>query len=72
MSRESLDEIAERTVGHVGADLASVCREAAFNSIRRNLEDGEIEGGVIEDRERFRAVYGNPKPLTKEPHDRPL
>lgn len=30
-----LEELSERTVGFVGADLAALCREAAYNALRR-------------------------------------
>jgi transitional endoplasmic reticulum ATPase len=30
----ALDEVARQTVGFVGADLAALCREAAFNALR--------------------------------------
>ncbi len=43
----NLDDLAERTYGFVGADIAAMCREAAMNALRRilpeiNLEEKEI------------------------------
>ncbi|VVB88386.1 VCP-like ATPase [uncultured archaeon] len=43
----NLDDLADRTYGFVGADIAAMCREAAMNELRRilpeiNLEQKEI------------------------------
>jgi transitional endoplasmic reticulum ATPase len=43
----NLDDLADRTYGFVGADIAAMCREAAMNALRRilpeiNLEQQEI------------------------------
>jgi len=40
-----LDELAERTYGFVGADIAALCKEAAMHALRRVLQKygGEIE-----------------------------
>jgi len=46
--------------------VVNFVRMARWGVLRREYHPTE------EDRERFRAVYGNPKPLTKEPHDRLL
>ncbi len=35
----NLDELAEKTYGYVGADLAALAREAAMSVIRRNMEE---------------------------------
>ncbi len=47
-----LDELAERTHGFVGADLAALCREAAMHTLRRilpeiNLDEPEIPPEVL-------------------------
>ncbi|KAJ2737306.1 hypothetical protein IW152_000030 [Coemansia sp. BCRC 34962] len=34
--------IVERTAGHTGADLANLCREAALNALRRNIESHAV------------------------------
>jgi transitional endoplasmic reticulum ATPase len=39
--------VAESTVGFVGADIASLCREAAYNSLRRTIPRAEFESGRI-------------------------
>lgn len=41
-----LDEIASETHGHVGADLASVCLEAALEHIRDKLDVAELEDDI--------------------------
>ncbi len=38
----SLDDLAARTDGYVGADIESVCREAAMLALRNNIEATEI------------------------------
>jgi len=48
----NLDELAERTHGFVGADLAALCREAAMHTLRRilpeiNLDEPEIPPEVL-------------------------
>ncbi len=40
-----LDEIAQKTVGFVGADLAMLSREAAYCALRRVLPPGSLEAG---------------------------
>ncbi len=40
-----LQIVAEKTNGHVGADLASLCREAAYNALRRTVPPGAFETG---------------------------
>lgn len=48
----NLDLIAEKTVGFVGADIASLCREAAYNALRRSIpEDAFKKGKVIPDKD---------------------
>ncbi|MBO8174353.1 MAG: CDC48 family AAA ATPase [Thermococcus sp.] len=41
-----LKELAKRTEGYTGADIAAVCREAAMNAMRRALKGGIIKPGV--------------------------
>lgn len=43
----SLDELADRTYGFVGADIAALCREAAMTSLRRVLPEIDLELKVI-------------------------
>jgi transitional endoplasmic reticulum ATPase len=38
-----LDDMADRTYGFVGADIAAMCREAAMNSLRRVLPEIDLE-----------------------------
>ncbi len=42
-----IDSIAEQTKGYVGADLASLCREAAYNTLRRSFQESDFEKGHI-------------------------
>jgi transitional endoplasmic reticulum ATPase len=43
----NLDTIAEKTVGFVGADIASLCREAAYNTLRRSFPQEAFEKGQV-------------------------
>ena len=43
----NLDELARTTYGFVGADLAALAREAAIETLRRNLPDINLEEGEI-------------------------
>ncbi|MCW3998660.1 MAG: AAA family ATPase [Candidatus Bathyarchaeota archaeon] len=43
----NLDIIADRTAGFVGADLAAVCREAAYNALRRTFPAVAFERGEV-------------------------
>ncbi len=38
-----LDELAELTIGFVGADLEALCKEAAMHALRSRMERGEID-----------------------------
>ena len=38
-----LDELAELTIGFVGADLEALCKEAAMHALRSRMEKGEID-----------------------------
>ncbi len=42
-----LNPIAERTVGFVGADIAALCREAAYNALRRSFPPDAFEKGQV-------------------------
>jgi transitional endoplasmic reticulum ATPase len=42
-----LDAVAETTAGFVGADIASLCREAAYNALRRSFSAEDFEKGQI-------------------------
>jgi transitional endoplasmic reticulum ATPase len=37
-----IEDIAERTDGFVGADIESLCREAAFNALRNSADAAEV------------------------------
>ncbi|HEY9205374.1 MAG TPA: CDC48 family AAA ATPase [Candidatus Methanoperedens sp.] len=43
----SLDGLADRTYGFVGADIAAMCREAAMTALRRVLPEIDLEQKVI-------------------------
>jgi len=38
----SIDKLAEKTQGYVGADIEAVCREAAMIALRENLKAKEV------------------------------
>lgn len=42
-----LRAVAERTVGFVGADLAALCREAAYGALRRRFGSRELDAGAV-------------------------
>lgn len=42
-----LDVLAEACVGFVGADVAALCHEAAYNSLRRSFSEEEFQKGEI-------------------------
>jgi transitional endoplasmic reticulum ATPase len=42
-----LDELARTTYGFVGADLAALAREAAMETLRRNLHELDLDAGEI-------------------------
>ncbi len=61
-----LRELARRTEGYSGADIAAVCREAGLNAIRRAIREGKehVDGVSIKD---FEEALKKVKPsLTKE------
>ncbi|MEM3466500.1 MAG: CDC48 family AAA ATPase, partial [Candidatus Jordarchaeales archaeon] len=43
----NIDEIAERTHGYVGADLAALCREAAMSRLRKVLPEINLDAETI-------------------------
>ncbi|MHA1271225.1 MAG: CDC48 family AAA ATPase [Candidatus Helarchaeota archaeon] len=47
LSNVNLDEIARRTHGFVGADLAALCREAAMFSLRKILSEINLDEKII-------------------------
>ncbi len=57
----SLEELAKRTEGYAGADIESVCREAAIMALRENMEASSIES------RHFEAALKKVRPsITKE------
>ena len=61
-----LEQVASETHGHVGADLAALCSEAALQQIREkmdliDLEDDNIDAEVLDNlavtQENFRVGY---------------
>ena len=50
-----LGRIAERTTGFVGADIAALCREAAYNALRRTFPPEAFEAERLEGLERLRV-----------------
>ena len=42
-----LTRLAEKTFGFVGADIASLCREAAYNALRRTFSEDALASGRI-------------------------
>merc|ERR1711937_73558 len=66
-----LDQIASETHGHVGADLAALCSEAALQQIRGkmdliDLEEDEIDAEVLDSmavsQDHFRTALGTSNP----------
>lgn len=54
-----LDALAQRTPGFVGADLASLCREAGYNALRRRHSPQALEAGEIDFDERLRVTMAD-------------
>ena len=44
-----LDKLAERTEGYVGADVESVCREAAILALRKDIKSKEVENSHFDE-----------------------
>ena len=57
----NLEELAERTDGYSGADIESLCREAAMNALRRDMDAKKVMLKDFEDA--FKVVKGS---ITKE------
>ncbi len=57
----NLEELAERTDGYSGADIESLCREAAMNALRRDMDAKKVTLKDFEDA--FKVVKGS---ITKE------
>ncbi len=45
----NLDDVAQRTVGFVGADIATLCRDAAYSAIRRCFADRDLDSGKLDE-----------------------
>ena len=43
----NIDELADRTHGFVGADLAALCKEAAMNVLRRVLPGVDLKAQAL-------------------------
>ncbi len=59
-----LEELAERTEGYSGADIESLCREAAMNALRKDMDVKKVTLENFE--EAFKVVKGS---ITKEMMD---
>ncbi|MFC1690653.1 CDC48 family AAA ATPase [Nanoarchaeota archaeon] len=44
----SVDELAKKTEGYVGADIEAVCREAAINALRKDMSAKQVTMGDFE------------------------
>jgi len=51
-----LSHIAEITIGYVGADLASLCREASFTAMKRSLQMDKESESSSEDIKNGRVI----------------
>ncbi|MBW2972005.1 CDC48 family AAA ATPase, partial [Candidatus Woesearchaeota archaeon] len=59
-----LKELAKKTEGYAGADIASICREAAINALRKDMKSKEV---MVKD---FEAAVDKVRPsITKEIED---
>jgi len=54
-----MNVIAAKTVGYVGADLASLCREAAYGTLRRTFPQEAFEKGKILPHEELRITQAD-------------
>ncbi|MBI4333987.1 MAG: AAA family ATPase [Chloroflexi bacterium] len=55
----SLETTAQRTVGYVGADITSLCREAAYNALRRLFSADSLERGQIANYEGLEIIQSD-------------
>lgn len=55
----NLDFIAEKTLGFVGADIASLCREAAYNALRRSFSPDAFEKGHVVPQEGLKVNHSD-------------
>lgn len=60
-----IDLLTEKTLGYSGADIASLCREAGMNALRKAVKEGKkkIEGVTMED---FKSALKEVKPSVDE------
>ena len=71
----NIDELAEKTEGYTGADIAAVCNEAVMAAIREYIEKGkELDKEKIKElkihKRHFEEALRNVKPMTKEELER--
>ena len=71
----NIDELAEKTEGYTGADIAAVCNEAVMAAIREYVEkEKELKKEKIKDlkihKRHFEEALKNVKPISKEELER--
>ncbi|RLF43119.1 MAG: AAA family ATPase, partial [Thermoplasmata archaeon] len=71
----NIDELAEKTEGYTGADIAAVCNEAVMAAIREYVEkEKEVKKEKIKDlkihKRHFEEALKNVKPISKEELER--
>ncbi len=66
----NIDELAEKTEGYTGADIAAVCNEAVMAAIREYIQDGKFDKEKLKKlkihKRHFDEALKIVKPLTKE------
>ena len=66
----NIDELAEKTEGYTGADIAAVCNEAVMAAIREYIQDGKFDKEKLKNlkiyKRHFEEALKIVKPLTKE------
>jgi len=69
-----IDELAERTEGYTGADIAAVCNEAVMAAIREYVSEGKFEKEKMDKikigKRHFEEALKIVKPITKEELER--